>query len=315
MKAPTARVMLKVYLFSAIAILSNMSPAQACATFKPEGAELFKHFDKHSTVAEVIQGPIKYYNTEQDGYTVGYRPITSVLMQGSVCHQVYDFDDQQSAYSIFHAAKSFFTGRGQTAEFECQGTSCGETAGWQIFFDKSVAGPAENQYFMLSGVGNGNNYLVANMVHVTEFDGRPRMVLRSVYNPALYGIPSIPKPEYQSPQAHKTAQVSLLSTVYFDTGSSASDNAEKLSLISEQVKLNGDDKTYVIIGFTDSAGDAKTNLELSRMRAQSTMEQLLTRSGIAAHQFIVWGAGEIGAGQQSAGRARRADIYVVHNPS
>lgn len=314
MKALTARVMLKVYLVSAIAIFSFTSPAKACATFNPAGAELFKHVDKHSAVAEIIQGPIEYFNTEQNGYTVGYRPVTSVLMSGSVCHQVYDFDEQQSAYSLFQEAKSFFRSRGQTSEFECQGTQCGETTGWQIFFDTAVAGPAENQYYMLSSVGNGSSYLVANMVHVTEFDGRPRMILRSVYNPALYRIPGIPKPQYQSPQAHKTAKVSLLSTVYFDTGSSASDNAEKLSLIAEQVKLNGDDKTYVIVGFTDSAGNANANLELSRLRAQSTMEQLMTRSGLDAQQFIVWGAGEIGA-QRSAGRARRADIYMVQNPS
>ncbi|GGZ98394.1 hypothetical protein GCM10008090_03560 [Arenicella chitinivorans] len=315
MNVLSTRVMLKLYLLTAIAILSLTSLAQACATFKPAGAELFKHVDKHSTVAEVIQGPVEYFNTEQDGYSVGYRPVTSVKMQGSVCHQVYDFDEQQSAYSLFQQAKTFFSARGQTAEFECQGTRCGETTGWQIFFDKSVAGPTENQYYLLSTVGNGSRYLVANMVHVTEFDGRPRMILRSVYDPALYRIPGIPKPQYQSPQAHNIAEVSLLSTVYFDTGSSASDNAEKLSLISEQVKLNGDDKTYVIVGFTDSAGDAITNLELSRMRAHSTMEQLKVRSGLAAQQFIAWGAGEIDGGQQSAGRARRADIYVVQNPS
>lgn len=73
----------------------------------------------------------------------------------------------------------------------------------------------------------------------------------------------------------------------------------------------------VVSGHTDSTGNAKTNLKLSRTRAESVAEFLSTMGGVAASKLTVEGHGEdepVSSNDTSEGRAqnRRIDISIIN---
>jgi len=103
--------------------------------------------------------------------------------------------------------------------------------------------------------------------------------------------------------------------IYFDTGKSdvkpESDAAiaEIAKLLQSQPAL----KVYVV-GHTDMVGDAAANVKLSQARAQSVINALVTKNGIAASRLIAFGAGPyapVASNETDEGRAKNRRVELV----
>ena len=103
--------------------------------------------------------------------------------------------------------------------------------------------------------------------------------------------------------------------IYFDTGKSdlkpESDPAvgEIAKLLKSQPAL----KVY-IVGHTDMVGDAASNLKLSQARAQSVVNELVTKHAIAAPRLVPFGAGPyapVASNRDDDGRAKNRRVELV----
>jgi outer membrane protein OmpA-like peptidoglycan-associated protein len=78
----------------------------------------------------------------------------------------------------------------------------------------------------------------------------------------------------------------------FDSSRLASHASPVLDSVAEGIKLLGGDTRVLIEGHTDAAGQDLYNLRLSKQRAQSVKQYLVTRHGIAPSSLITIGKGE-----------------------
>lgn len=92
----------------------------------------------------------------------------------------------------------------------------------------------------------------------------------------------------------RTAEAALPADVLFDFGSSAlrNDPATRAALAQAAAFLAATPGPVTITGYTDSIGDAADNLTLSRTRAASMRDWLVTTGGIDPGRLTVDGKGE-----------------------
>jgi len=105
--------------------------------------------------------------------------------------------------------------------------------------------------------------------------------------------------------------------VYFDTGKSDLKPESESALVEIGRMLAGNPALKVyIVGHTDMVGDAAGNLKLSQARAQSVINALASRHGIAANRMIAFGNGPyapVASNKTDEGRAknRRVDLVEI----
>jgi len=103
--------------------------------------------------------------------------------------------------------------------------------------------------------------------------------------------------------------------INFDTAKSdikpesepALDEIAKLLTNNPALRLN-------IVGHTDMVGDAASNVRLSQARAQSVINELVAKHGIAAGRLIAFGAGPyapVASNKTDEGRARNRRVELV----
>jgi outer membrane protein OmpA-like peptidoglycan-associated protein len=133
--------------------------------------------------------------------------------------------------------------------------------------------------------------------------------------------------EKQAMAQEVTVDASAMASSIADTGSVAiyginfdtakSDiKPESEPAIDEIAKLltgNPALKVY-IVGHTDMVGDAAANVKLSQARAQSVINALVTKHGIAAGRLIAFGNGPyapVGSNKTDEGRAKNRRVELV----
>lgn len=103
--------------------------------------------------------------------------------------------------------------------------------------------------------------------------------------------------------------------IYFDTGKSdlKPESDAALNEIATLMKAHPALKVY-IVGHTDMVGDAASNVKLAQARAQSVVNSLTTKSGVAAGRLIAYGAGPyapVATNKTEEGRAKNRRVELV----
>ncbi|WP_232081730.1 OmpA family protein [Citrobacter rodentium] len=94
-------------------------------------------------------------------------------------------------------------------------------------------------------------------------------------------------------------------------------DSEKTLLTIVPVIRRSPEKTFLIIGHSDSTGSAATNMALSAARAQVIKEWLVAHTGLPAGQFITEGAGDtrpIANNDTKEGRAQNRRVEIIPLP-
>lgn len=111
-----------------------------------------------------------------------------------------------------------------------------------------------------------------------------------------------------------TGKVALYG-LYFDTDKDAmrTDSAPTMEEIAKLLKANPQMKLRVV-GHTDDQGASAYNLDLSKRRAASVVQQLVSKYGIAAARLDSFGAGlyaPVASNQSEDGRAKNRRVELV----
>jgi len=103
--------------------------------------------------------------------------------------------------------------------------------------------------------------------------------------------------------------------IYFDTAKSdlKPESDPALAEIAKLLKQNPSLKVF-IVGHTDMVGDPAANVKLSQARAQSVINALVTRYGIAASRLMPFGDGPyapVASNKTEEGRAKNRRVELV----
>jgi len=103
--------------------------------------------------------------------------------------------------------------------------------------------------------------------------------------------------------------------IYFDTGKadvkpeSDAGLGEIATLLTQDAAL-----TLHVVGHTDNVGDLKSNMDLSRRRAEAVVKVLTTKHGIAAERLDAYGVGPlspVASNGDDDGRAKNRRVELV----
>lgn len=103
--------------------------------------------------------------------------------------------------------------------------------------------------------------------------------------------------------------------IYFDTAKSdlKPESDPALAEIAKLLNTNPGLKVY-IVGHTDMVGEAAANVKLAQARAQSVVNALVTKNGIAGGRLIPFGAGPyapVATNKTEEGRAKNRRVELV----
>lgn len=103
--------------------------------------------------------------------------------------------------------------------------------------------------------------------------------------------------------------------IHFDIGKSEikSGSEGALTEISKYLKEN-EEKTFLVVGHTDSTGDFDMNIRLSRERAKAVKAELINKYGINEEQLKSFGVGPaspVASNTHEQGRARNRRVEIV----
>jgi len=144
--------------------------------------------------------------------------------------------------------------------------------------------------------GNGNDYrltIVDKTVMEQEVVADPKALaddLRNKGHAAVYGI-------------------------YFDTDSASikAESEPALKAIADMLKQNSSLKVY-IVGHTDMTGALEHNMDLSKRRAESVVQELVNKYGISSSRLKAMGAGPlcpVATNQSEEGRKLNRRVELV----
>jgi OOP family OmpA-OmpF porin len=103
--------------------------------------------------------------------------------------------------------------------------------------------------------------------------------------------------------------------IYFDTARSdlKPESEPALAEIAKLLSAHADLKVY-IVGHTDMMGDAASNVKLSQARAQSVVNALVSKNGVAGSRLVPFGAGPyapVASNKSEEGRAKNRRVELV----
>lgn len=295
--------------FSLMLMLCLSTYASACGLYSISEGSLFDSEFKKHTEKVIIQGPMIEQDADSKEFTKGFRPSKSLSMNGTYCEEVYDFGPEKSVYEIFHILRQNQKNAGFEIGFECAGKECGEIAGWQLFLSKHVNGDAVDQRFLMTYFGTSEFYVASNMIHVTEFDGQPRLTITSMHSPDAVRLSLFDSDVgLNHGDLFRLAEVG---TLYF--ASNKAEGYSPLELEKIVAKINGDQPTakYLIIGYADADGTKESNQKLSLVRADSVLEGLVASDKLDEKRFYAVGKGELRAVGTANNRARKVVVYRI----
>lgn len=195
--------------------------------------------------------------------------------------------------------------------FECAATACG---GFDFRFDTEVlSGPAMyvdlTDYRFLAAASPDQTEHVSLLVSRSATAGFVQIIRvtapgsdpapqigTSAEQPTTTGTPTAPRVAPVAPEEIATPLDSdghvILTDLIFDTGSSSLGSGSFASLEALAAYLSASpDRRIALVGHTDATGSLQTNIALSRRRAGSVKERLVSTYNIAAGRLDAEGMG------------------------
>jgi len=260
----------------------------------------------------LISGPMFYQEEPSEEYTEGFRADETETLDGLFARQVYDYDSDQSARSIFHRARESLLSEGFELSFECEGADCGPVSGWRLLLSKDIVGAEDAQFYLAGRLGTRQNIVAAKAVYVTEFDSQPRMIVDTVQHVkrSTTEIGELGSFDSLYKTWRNTDTLQSLGSVFFSSNSKELASVDKIRSLVDSIS-DAPDAKYLLIGFSDPRGGAVSNRALSLERAVSLKEKLVSQFSVNSERLVTYGAGELDDGNVSLAQSRKVSIYRI----
>jgi len=312
---------IKISMFFVALMFSSFSWAGFNPVSGYKGAEVHKKYEKTFDQYELHYGPMEYFESVGRGEEEGYLPKKSVMLMGESNSFVYDHTKEDSALDIIKNIKNDLQRKGYETLYYCERESCGYIDGWKFYISEEIGGDVEAQYYLVSrnkSLNNNDEYIV---FYVSDIDVRPRSILHliKVEKSSLSLAKSENKKVYNSSELAEKLEMDgrvEVSGIFFDFDSAVlkSESAQALSEISKMLRDNVDAKLYVV-GHSDSIGEIGYNLKLSKQRASSVINHLVSIEKTNEKRLEAYGIGPLSPidktnGIDSRSKNRRVEIIL-----
>ncbi|MTJ05006.1 MAG: OmpA family protein [Sediminimonas qiaohouensis] len=258
------------------------------------------------------------------------------VVEGRVTRQTWRIPTQGiTTLQILAPLRTQLDEAGYEVLFECDTRACG---GFDFRFETEVLPPPDMYVnladfrFLSAQIGNqshigllvsrSENSGFVQLIHVARAGTPPSSVAR----PDPDDAPQEPANAQETPEAQSLAQAIqqnghvVLSDLTFDTGSSDLGQGDFSSLAALADFLAADPaRRVVLVGHTDTVGALDRNIDLSRARAASVLERMVTLYNIDRTQLAAEGAGYLAPRASNATKAgrdanRRVEAVLLGTP-
>jgi OOP family OmpA-OmpF porin len=262
------------------------------------------------------------YNLPVGAYKDGVLPTRKV--EGRVLQRAWRLEAQEmTTLQMIRPIRDQLEAAGFQIMFECGGLDCG---GFDFRFNTKVM-PAPSMYvdlfdFRYLAAELGGNEFVSVIVSPGGAAGYIQIIHVTPEGAPEPKIDIAPSPVVSSPAADQTlAQVLqtrghvVLYDLKFDTGSASLSAGRYETLEALAAYLLADQsRRVVLVGHTDTMGALENNIALSKRRAASVLERLVTEHGVPRAQLEAEGMGylaPITTNLTEAGRAANRRVEAV----
>jgi outer membrane protein OmpA-like peptidoglycan-associated protein len=247
-------------------------------------------------------------------------PTKAEALEGRITRIHYRAPEGRSALEVFRNYQQSLQSGGFTSLYQCENQACGNDFSYAL-------NPPSVMHFS----GKDQKYLGARLSRPTGD------VYVSVYTTAAYGVGGANKNrvftllDVIEVKPMQTGQVAVdanamareiaatgrvaLYGIYFDSGK-ADVKPESQSALLEIAKLMKQDSALklLVVGHTDTDGAFDYNIDLSRRRAQSVVQALVSSHSIETARLKAWGVGyvsPVASNRGQDGRAKNRRVELV----
>ncbi|MBM0106010.1 DUF4892 domain-containing protein [Steroidobacter sp. S1-65] len=271
---------------------------------------------------------LKYETKDFDSFTLPTGPVRdrrsgaskSQALEGRITRIHYRAPEGRSALEVFRNYEESLKSGGFTSVYECQNQACGNDFSYaldppsimhfsskdQKYLGARLSRPTGDVYVSVYttaayGVGGANKDRVFTLLDVVEV--KPMQTGQVVVDAGA-----------MAREIAATGRVALYG-IYFDSGK-AEVKPESRDALLEIAKLikQDPDLHLLVVGHTDSTGTFEHNIDLSRRRAQSVVQALVSSHGIHPDRLKPWGVGyasPVASNSAEDGRARNRRVELV----
>ncbi|HEY0685377.1 MAG TPA: DUF4892 domain-containing protein [Steroidobacter sp.] len=271
---------------------------------------------------------LKYETKDFDSFTLPTGPVrdrrsgasASQPLEGRITRIQYRAPDGRSALEVFRNYQQSLQGGGFTSVYQCENQACGNDFSYalnppsimhfsgkdQKYLGARLSRPSGDVYVSVYttaayGVGGANKNRVFTLLDVIEV--KPMQTGQVVVDAGA-----------MAREIEATGRVALYG-IYFDSGK-ADVKPESQAALVEIAKLMKQDAALkvLVVGHTDTAGAFDYNIDLSRRRAQSVVQALVSAHGVDTSRLKPWGVGyasPVASNTAEDGRAKNRRVELV----
>ena len=242
---------------------------------------------------------------------------TPLKLTGDLYRHLYEIDNT-STLKVYENYKAALTKGGFSFLSQCELTQCGneedaQKLGAKVSINNNVYNSYRNPYYLLAKKTiSDRNVYIALFIGAYETEVTVQQVIleeKSVQT----GLITVNADELK--QQIETDGKALIYGIYFDTGKASIKPESKptLDAIGELLKKNPSLLLYVV-GHTDDTGSVATNLELSKQRAKSVVDALVSGYQIVASRLQAEGVGPYAPASNNtsdAGKQKNRRVELV----
>ncbi|MBI5380078.1 MAG: DUF4892 domain-containing protein [Nitrospirae bacterium] len=261
-----------------------------------------------------------YMQKDFDEYLLALGPLKSGSFQktqhleGKVTRIIYHNPAGRSSLEIFRNYETALKQAGFQTLFACKQQECGESKNDEVLGWFGYLGQEYSRYLAAKLIRSGAEVYVALNVFESPQEPYRTTTLHIVeMKPMEAGLVTVDAAAMASDIA-KTGHVAIYG-IYFDFNK-ADVKSESEPAIKEIAKLLKQDPKLKlhVVGHTDSVGELKFNMDLSKRRAEAVVKVLTTKHGIAAARLRGDGVGPlapVASNDTDEGRAKNRRVELV----
>ncbi|MEM5504126.1 OmpA family protein [Shewanella frigidimarina] len=269
---------MKKQIITILPILLLINPVQASELNidKLDGSSLFLQQEERNIDYQLLTGEAEL-REETEEFTEGYYARTSIMIEGEMTREIYDFKKEYSSFQINESLTALLNNNDYTVLFTCQKIECGEIVAWSHLVSSYIAGSEGSQRVVAAKKVFKNLEIGYVFYHLADIEGEPRLVIDY--------IETLPIDNKQNSKS-----VPLALTFKNNSTNISELNVIILDKVADVIKMNAE-KKYIVTGHTDNIGSAEHNEQLSIERADAIKNYLVDKYDILPDLILSKGVG------------------------
>jgi outer membrane protein OmpA-like peptidoglycan-associated protein len=271
---------------------------------------------------------LKFDARDFDGYVLPLGPVQDKRrgpgqaqnLEGRVTRIHYRAPEGRAALEVFRNYEQSLRGAGFETLYQCENQGCGRDLSPALGAPQIMNFHDKDQKYIAARLSRASGDVYVSVFTASAYSvggankNRVFTQLDVVETVPMKTGQVIVDADAMAREIAANGRVALYG-IYFDTGK-AETKPESEPALEEIAKLMKQDATLklLVVGHTDTAGDFDYNLDLSRRRAQSVVQALVTGHRVPAARLKSWGVGyaaPVASNSAEAGRSKNRRVELV----